>query len=349
MILAMLATVAMGRFPPNSVPEYQQDKLSEKAEDQLGIEDEKREHENDNEWVEFAHPESQYNYWETGAQVTDSGKKEAPQAADLYIPEIIPVLPKTRPDIPCKEECRSDEYCWEGRCLYRPWLHNDPKYACYPNPSQPGLSIDEKMRCRKRRYDKKNCLKTSYCEWLSDAPMWYKPYIDRWIPPPPERRTLSDKMAAAVKNFAVAAVSRREDTGAEILTRAQQRANDEDKFIGGLNLLPYHLRPTDDSRAWKDPFEQKQYPPLIVDVPGPPPPKAYPTNTTGPRFSENLNDPAWQKKSWKQPWKSTEDSMEKPKPPAPAPAPAPSPSPGPSPSEPPASPAFLEIRQHPYI
>jgi len=354
---AVFATLAMG-LPPNGVPLEAQDNLAETTEPLIGIEDEKRKQEDGNFWMESVTPsEVEYDYGKTGAEVTDSGKPEAAQAIDYgfdEVPMIHVVQPKTRGWIPCKHECRKEEYCWDGTCVYRPWKYEaDPKFQCYPDPAQPGLNLEEKMRCRKSKYDKDSCKKAKYCEWLSDAPMWYKPFEQHWQPPPKQPGTLMGEYIAASKNFATAAVSRRDESGAEPLTRSQWRENAEGKYIGGTNNLPYDLRPTDDLRTWRDqPNEALQ--PMVMEVAEPWGHHGrYPINTTGPRFSENSTDPYWymppslKAKFVKQDVKEAAKAAAEDAPPAPAPA-APAPAPGPAPGPAPAvaaSPAFLEIRQ----
>lgn len=372
-IVMVLATLAPAQPPLASsiVSDEQQDKVAEKFEKQLGIEAEQRKTEDSNIWVEQLDPaDTLYDYGDTGAQLTDTGKPEAPQAVDQYVPEIHPVLPKDHGWKPCEHECMNDEYCWQGQCVYRPWkYHERPKSECYPNPSQPGLSLEEKQRCRaeRPRYNKDICNKIKYCEFRQDAPMWYKPFIERWRPPPPEPGTLYDKFVDASKNFAIAAVSDRDVTGAEPLSRYQKRLNAEGKFVGGTNSLPYSERGADDFRNWAGDEEYKPLQPRVIKIKESPAFDAtYPSNTTGPRFSENQTDPYWyMRNSLKKKAvaddiqdaakaKADETAAEKNQP-GPAPGPAPAPGPGPAPGPAPAhiaSPAFLEIRhiqEHPYV
>lgn len=376
-LLVVLAALASAD-PPPGVPIAAQDGVAEYVEPQLGIEQESRRQTDANLWADLVVPERQYNYWESKKEVTDTGKAEAPQAADYekFVPEINPVLPKEKKWIPCDHDCMEDEYCWEGHCTYRPWkYHERTKYQCYPDPGQPGLSLEEKMRCRAdvRRYDKDICVKTKYCVYLSDSPMWYKPFIDKWRPPPPQPGGLFDKYIADAEDFARSSVATRAMTGAEPLTRSQKRANAEDKYLGGTNTLPYGARTKDNWRNWAG---EEDYAPLqptlhmeIKDPPvrdGP-----YPTNTTGPRFLANSTDLYWYMKNSIEKKAVADDKADKiaedkkaaeeaaaeakAEPPGPAPGPASSPAPGPAPGPAPAqiaSPAFLEIRQiqeHPYI
>lgn len=202
--------------------------------------------------------------------------------------------------------------------------------------------------------------------------MWYKPFIDRWKPPPPQPGGLFDKYMADTKDFAISAVSSRDMTGAEPLTRAQKRANAEGEYLGGTNSLPWGARTKDNFRNWAGEQDYEPLQPRYMDVKEPAVRDGpYPTNTTGPRFSANLTDPYWYmrdslKKKAVADDKADEiaadkaaaeeaDAAEKANEKAPAPGPAPSPAPGPAPGPAPAqiaSPAFLEIRQiqeHPYI
>jgi len=376
-VALVLIAPATGKVAPITVPEDGQDRLSEKLEGELGMDDEQYRKEGDDDvWVEVAAPQVKYNYWEDGREVTDSGKPEAPQAIDRFVPEIHPVLPKERGNIPCDEECKHDEYCWEGHCLYRPWKYQSrPKYTCYPDPSQPGLTLEEKLACRAKSHDKTTCLKNKYCKWLADAPMWYKPFIETWHPPPPHPKGLWSDAADAAENFIIAGASSRDVTGAQPLTRAEKRANARDEYVGGTNNLPYDERSADDARAWRDlPHEPMQ--PMYYEESNPDgPKKQYPTNTTGPRFLANATDPYWyatpsnQEKFEDMDEKAAEEAAEKeaeeageaaPGPaPAPVASPAANPGPGPAPVPAPAaegdaaaSPAFLEIqhiRRHPYV
>ena len=123
--------------------------------------------------------------------------------------------------------------------------------------------------------------------------LYLKPFIERCELPLRVPGTLMDKFLNSGAHFAIAAVSQRNQTGAEPLTPAQERANERGEFVGGTNTLPYDLRPTDDLRGWNHEEEWHPPPPLEVDIPGQWPNGPYPTNTTGPRFLRNAPDPYW--------------------------------------------------------
>jgi len=119
-------------------------------------------------------------------EVTDTGQAEAPTTGDGVMAKMNifpdPVVPKTL----CSLDCKTNELCWSGECIYRPWkTFADPRNSCYPDPEQPGLERDDKLVCRgdSSTKSKEDCESAaSYCRWLSDAPDWYRDYAMPALP-----------------------------------------------------------------------------------------------------------------------------------------------------------------------
>jgi len=112
-------------------------------------------------------------------ETTDDGKHEQPTHE---IGWLAPQPEQKTPEIKCIEECKQNTYCWQGECVYRPWLYTDaPRKSCYADPEQPGLSDWDKSVCRSSgaAYDERTCTSTArYCRWLNDSPNWYRQLLN---------------------------------------------------------------------------------------------------------------------------------------------------------------------------
>jgi hypothetical protein len=117
----------------------------------------------------------EYAKWEEGPPLTADGRPEAPTH---QIGWLAPKGEKFTAATECTPHCLANDYCWYGRCVYRPWPHyNSIRSSCYPDPDQPGLSKLEISVCRKAGaiFSKSDCEGTApYCKWQNDAPAWYR-------------------------------------------------------------------------------------------------------------------------------------------------------------------------------
>mmetsp|Transcript_100215 Transcript_100215/g.188888 ORF Transcript_100215/g.188888 Transcript_100215/m.188888 type:complete len:210 (-) Transcript_100215:78-707(-) len=109
---------------------------------------------------------------------TSDGKREAP-TNDLHWRPPAPSgeQPVTGTST-CDPMCSPLELCWQGQCVYRPWMYSfEARNSCYANPSLPGLSVTEQNACRSDYAISSHdaCLsRAKYCQWRTDAPIWYR-------------------------------------------------------------------------------------------------------------------------------------------------------------------------------
>mmetsp|Transcript_105297 Transcript_105297/g.166246 ORF Transcript_105297/g.166246 Transcript_105297/m.166246 type:complete len:245 (+) Transcript_105297:86-820(+) len=116
-----------------------------------------------------------------GPPLTDDGMPEQPTH---LIGWLAPTGQSTAPETECNPHCLANDYCWHGKCIYRPWEHyNTIRASCYPDPEQLGLSHQEQLACRSAGaiFSMETCEgSASYCKWLNDAPKWYRGIANAW-------------------------------------------------------------------------------------------------------------------------------------------------------------------------
>lgn len=112
-------------------------------------------------------------------QGTDEGRIEAPTHT---IGWLAPTAEVRMPGVGCIELCTDNSYCWQGKCVYRPWYYSEAyRHSCYADPAQPGLEHDIKSECQGTGaiQSETACLQTNmYCRWLNDAPGWYRTIVN---------------------------------------------------------------------------------------------------------------------------------------------------------------------------